>query len=263
METAPAPESRLPTIRTCRLGGAGGISATLSHYPPFLRQPRHEHGFTQVSFLLAGAMRECQGGAEFEMVGPAIGCKPMGRTHSVEFGDQGALIFALRIDEPSGEEAVPRHAGWTGIAEGADVPALVRAAIEAGEGALRAELLWDLALVTRDEEGARPSTAPPWLKQVRSDIRNAPELLRIDAVARNVGIHRTQLTRLFRRHFGLPPSLYRRQVMAARAICHALQTRDSLADTACSVGFADQSHLARTVKTLSGLPLSRIRALLA
>jgi AraC family transcriptional regulator len=104
---------------------------------------------------------------------------------------------------------------------------------------------------------------PPWLERIRQEMRDAGEPARIADSASAAGIDRTQFSRLFRRHYGVPPSVYRLRCMAAKAISAALASEYTIADTAHAAGFADQSHLSRTVRSLVGIPLNRLRALLA
>lgn len=258
----PAVPQRSPGVRTYRLGAARGISATLSHYAPLARLSAHEHGFTQISFLLAGEMRESLGRREFNLGGPSHGCKPAGRRHSNEYGKTGALIFAVNLEERAEGSPTGLASGWGRTAGGKNVPTLVAAALETADPQLRAELLWDLVALERDEGYPRRSDAPVWLEHIRSEIRDAPDLMRIDAASDAAGVHRTRISRLFRRHYGVAPSVYRLRCMAAKGIAFALATEGKLVEAAYGVGFADQSHLARTVKACTGLPLRRLKSLL-
>ena len=94
-------------------------------------------------------------------------------------------------------------------------------------------------------------------------MREAETPVPVGESARAAGVDRTRLARLFRRHYGVPPSVYRLRCMAAKAISASLAGGGSIADAAYAAGFADQSHLARTVTSLVGIPLNRLRALIA
>jgi AraC family transcriptional regulator len=247
-------------VRSLALAGAGEVWASLTHYAPGLRQQKHEHGHHQISFLLAGEVREEQGRREFEPPVASMGCKPLGLAHADLFGPSGALLFSVQLRAPS----PPGHlrAGWAPVAAGRELTRLVRAALEAGGPLDRADVLWDLLSLDRADaapEGGRP---PPWLERVRDELREAPEGARIDRAALEAGVHRVHLARAFRLHYGVSPSAYRRRCLAARALARALERRETLARTASEVGFYDQSHLARAVRGDTGLPLSRLLALL-
>jgi len=59
------------------------------------------------------------------------------------------------------------------------------------------------------------------------------------------------LIRVFRNETGLPPHAYLNQVRVARAK-KLLSSGFSIADTACRTGFADQSHLTKHFKRITG-----------
>jgi AraC-like DNA-binding protein len=67
------------------------------------------------------------------------------------------------------------------------------------------------------------------------------------------------LTRVFKKAMGMSPHQYLVQVRvnSARALLTSGAGRQSLAEVAAAVGFADQSHLARQFKRVFGLSPSR------
>jgi AraC-like DNA-binding protein len=78
------------------------------------------------------------------------------------------------------------------------------------------------------------------------------------SLAKLVDLSSYQLLRAFTRQYGLPPHawLIQRRVRAARQL---LDRGTSLADTAASTGFADQSHLNRHFKRILGFTPGRYR----
>lgn len=245
--------------RSRRLPAAPGLSATLTYYPPGTEQAAHDHDFTQISYLLAGELNETLGHREFDLASGHRGCKPAGARHANRFGRHGAVIFAIAMREPP--DGPPGDAGWSRGSDAACIAALVRTALETGDRSLRADALQDLAALT----GHAPATRlapPPWLARVREQIRDAPGLVGIAVLAQAAGIDRTRLSRAFHQYYGVPPSVYRLRCMTAKAISAALASGSGLADAAHAAGFADQSHLARAVKSTVGVPLQGLRALL-
>jgi AraC-like DNA-binding protein len=71
-------------------------------------------------------------------------------------------------------------------------------------------------------------------------------------LATMVELNPVYLVRSFRRKVGLPPHAYQRQVRLTRAR-QMLQSGMPVADVACAVGFADQSHLTRVFKQAMGI----------
>jgi AraC-like DNA-binding protein len=97
--------------------------------------------------------------------------------------------------------------------------------------------------------------------------RRARELLRermeedpgLDELARLCGADRFQLTRAFRRAYGLPPHAYLVQLRLAAAR-RRLAAGETPAEVAAAVGFADQSHLGRWFRRAFGLTPAAYRA---
>lgn len=76
--------------------------------------------------------------------------------------------------------------------------------------------------------------------------------LRIDPLAREIGISRQHLARQFLHHVGVSPKTFAR-VMRFRKLTESLDTRtDDWADVALDHGFYDQSHLIAEFRELAG-----------
>jgi AraC-like DNA-binding protein len=98
--------------------------------------------------------------------------------------------------------------------------------------------------------------------------RRARELLRermeddlgLDELARFCGADRFQLTRAFRKAYGLPPHAYLVQLRLSEAR-RRLAAGEAPADVAAAVGFADQSHLGRWFRRAFGLTPAAYRAI--
>lgn len=74
----------------------------------------------------------------------------------------------------------------------------------------------------------------------------------LDRLAREVGLSPFYLSRLFRRHTGLPPHAYQKQLRIDHAR-RLLRRKVPIAQVAAQIGFADQSHLTRQFKQLLGV----------
>lgn len=232
----------------------------LLHYPPSLTQPTHRHDQTQLSVLLAGGLREITNGRDVEAVHPSSGVKPAGQSHAAQFGSHGALMLSMTLAATAAPERNPGE--WLSI--GPSSVALIEQMLMTGSRLRRAETAQELCAVLAGPAGQEVARAGrDAARRLKRALDEDPRAGRIGAVARRLGCHRAHLTRCFNATYGLAPSHYRARVMSAQALASALRGDHSLAAVAADVGFADQSHLARTWRRQIGVPLSRLRHLFA
>lgn len=89
---------------------------------------------------------------------------------------------------------------------------------------------------------------------------NLPDLAhqRIEVLARQVGLSRRQLERRFKQKVGLSPKRYAR-IQRLQQTAQRLETRgvNRLTDLAYELGFADQAHMIRDFKQLTGVTPSQ------
>jgi AraC family transcriptional regulator len=238
-----------------------GLSATLSHYPAGGQQDRHHHDHSQLSFLLAGELAECLDGRDYRPSGIARGNKPAGAPHADQWGPAGVLLFTLRLEDGmAAREPGAGEPGWGPVPNPQLVPRLVRLFIDSKDACGREEAASDLVAASGGE--AYGAGDPPlWLARTRQAIEDAPESLLIEDAAREAGVHRVQLSRAFQHFYRLPPSLFRRRVLVARAVAGLVRTEAALSEIAIDAGFADQAHLTRCLRQETGLTPARLRAL--
>lgn len=238
-------------------GRPGGIAATLTHYPAAGQHPLHAHDHLQVSFVLAGDFVEELEGREYFACAGGRGYKPAGTRHRDSWGQQGVLIFTLRIWGAE-ERWEP---GWTAACPRRDLARLIRIFAQEADTGRREEAVADLLAGTLplNVTGRAP---PAWLERARASIHDAPEFMHIAAAASEGGVDPTHLSRMFRRFYGMPPSIYRRRVLLGRAACALARSHVPLAQVAAETGFYDQAHLTRVMRAEIGLTPAEARALL-
>ena len=238
------------------------IRVSLSHYRPGGIQTRHSHPFTQISFLISGELFEQHPLSEWTPTGCAFGRKPAGLLHETRWGNEGVLIFSVELygGELEATEA-QGEAGWSAMEPQPSLPELVRACI-LSSAASREEAMWDL-LALRHRQSPRAGVPPLWLTRAREAIRDDPSHAIIGQVARLAGVHRAHLATTFRNYYGIPPSVFRRNVLVARAINEAVCARTPLTRVAYDVGFSDQSHMSRLVRGVVGISPLSLRKFLA
>jgi AraC-like DNA-binding protein len=84
--------------------------------------------------------------------------------------------------------------------------------------------------------------------------------LSVASLARQTGLSERSLRRLFECHVGMPPAAYMRILRFNRALARLRARRmEGLAEAALSLGFADQSHLARDLRELGGVTATELQ----
>lgn len=233
------------------------LGVQLSWYPPGEVMDEHFHEAGQVSVLFSGTFREISDARTADNQTGYVGFKPAGLKHANRYGDHGALILSINLaDELAGEAT-----GWTWRAAMRDELALARRVAIGGSPTdeIR-DTAHDLvslifARPVRDHLPAR------WALQLRDQLADG-ESADLEAAARRIGIHRAHLSRGFRQWFGVPPSVFALRCRMSRAVGE-LARGEPAAHAAHAAGFADQSHLIRTLRRETGLTPRQLTGLIA
>ncbi len=239
-----------------------GLKVSLFHYHEEMRQSPHWHDYSQISFLLAGRLAESVEGRPFELSRPAIGYKPRGCRHGDHWGENGGLIFSLKLDAARGRDFEERLTpNWSHLALSPQLTRLMRLCLFTGDDGLRQEAVDDVLALLEAPDGRVFSDPPLWLEKVRQDIEEAPHEIRIAKAAEDAGVHRAYLSKMFSRHYGSPPSVYRRRALVTRALRPLTGSREPLGAVAADLGFSDQAHMTRCVSGQTGLTPALLRRL--
>ncbi|MGH3379849.1 MAG: helix-turn-helix domain-containing protein [Actinoallomurus sp.] len=129
-----------------------------------------------------------------------------------------------------------------------------------------AEALVDLiGLALRD----RPDAAPPGpgrrelAERAREAITSGdPAGTDLVGLARSLDTSPSHLSRTFRHHVGMTVSRYRNRVRVSRSLSRIEDGDGDLAALAADLGFSDQAHLSRVIKTELGHTPGQVRRLL-
>jgi len=114
--------------------------------------------------------------------------------------------------------------------------------------------------VARASGIATTGSPPPAVSHARSLLhRRLRETIRVEEIGEMVGMHRVNLSREFRRWFGVPPMRYVYDLRLERAVEALATTTHSLARIAVETGFADHGHLTRRFAERLGIVPSALR----
>jgi len=100
-------------------------------------------------------------------------------------------------------------------------------------------------------------------ESARELLATDPARASLDGLARELGVSRAHLSRVFRAETGETLTRFRRRLRIRAALDRIEAGATNLATVAADLGFADHAHLTRSMRAELGDPPSRVRALLA
>ncbi len=222
------------------------------------RLPPHTHERAYYALLLRGGYRESHRSASLESVPSSLVFHPPATTHADEIAPDGGLFFIIEL----GDSWLGRNRGGT-VRERpelvGDALALYRAHRSGVVPDLEAEeRLWSLAGDdTRNEAGV-----PAWLARVVDRLHGEPgEPHTVAALAAEANVHPVHLSRTFRARFGMTAGEYLHRLRMA-LVTRELARGQSLSDVAYAAGFADQSHMTRVCRAMTGATPGELRSIL-
>jgi AraC family transcriptional regulator len=272
VELKPPPTVELATGQTLgqtsRRYRAEGFEFVLSHYHPFAKLPRHEHADSYVCVNLSSAFVEVSNTDSGDTVPRfAAVTHPAGEAHENHFDARGGMCLSIFRD-------ASRSQSWRLITNDHDV------STNEDTRAVGVAFLNNMQHYDQFEDCAALSFSELTLQLIRT-LSNAPARGRLnfagiwraldavnqdplrawttDELAAVAQLHPTHLARQVRKITGqtFGEHVRRRRTLSALAL---LKKRDgSVADIAQRCGFADQSHLTRTLRRLTGLTPSNVR----
>lgn len=206
------------------------------------RALRHRHARAYAALVLSGDYVEAGDAGRRRVTAGEVVLHDGFEAHANQFGARGATVLNLPLPD-----------GWTSPAAFmriADPDAVVRAAERDAHEAVRA-LTEQLEPLPR-QHGDWPD--------LLADALRTDALLSLGEWAREHRLAPATVSRGFRQAFGVSPVRYRAETRALAA-WRALTLDASLADLAAETGFADQAHMTRDVRALTGRTPGQWRAL--
>jgi AraC family transcriptional regulator len=250
----------------CRIRRVADLVLSETRYRAGATVPWHAHASPLVCLVVRGAFEERSRGRSRVLGAGTVLFHPDDEPHAHRFEASHTRCFTVQLgpvwlagagagrgtrlrlggprDQPRGRLAWLARQLHDEFQAGLGASALVL------EGLLLA-VIGELTRCTQREDTGRPA----WVGQARDLVESRlHEPLRLTELAAELGVHPAHLSRTFRRAFGVSLSRYvlRRRVELA---CAALVSDPAapLARVAQETGFADQSHLCRSFRRITGL----------
>ena len=230
--------------------------------------PRHSHELAYFCLLLNGNYWEQFGPKRIIYKPLSVMFHPPGTTHIDEIGPAGGRFFSVevktewmdRLRECLGSRDLDSslHEGdlaWLAMRLYREHKQMDACSMLTIEGLV----LEMLAIIGRMKD-SKESQGPPWLSRA-IDLLNAEfqNNLKVQDIAREVGVHPFHLSRVFRSVHRQTIGEYVQKLRVTYA-CQQLALPDNdLATVALSAGFADQSHFTRVFKNITGITPGNFR----
>jgi AraC-like DNA-binding protein len=122
---------------------------------------------------------------------------------------------------------------------------------EVADGATPETLFTKLSAAVRVSLSRRPSQGH-WTRRAIAALEETAGMIRVEALADDIGVSRRKLERVFASEVGVTPKHFAR-ITRLRALCDRLrgETRVPWSGLAADLGYADQAHLIRDVEQLT------------
>lgn len=202
---------------------------------------RHRHRHAYAAIVLSGGYEECGNHGRHRVREGSVVLHGALDAHLDRFGATTTEITNLPLEFVA--FAGPR------LGRVRDLDRLVRAA-QLEPDAARSQLL--------EEFEAVESEPGDWPDMLARDLAQHPHTS-LGAWAQRHGLAAETLSRGFERVFGVLPSRFRAEARVLAALRRMAETAASMADIAADTGFADQAHMSRATKALTGCSPSQWR----
>lgn len=195
---------------------------------------RHYHVRPYATLVLEGGYEEAGDQGRFQVRAGDVLLHPAFSAHRDQVG--GARTVVLDLPLPMDGR------NWPGLARPSDPDLVIRvAAADAHEA--QSLLVEGITPIAADQSDPADRLA---------DVLSVDPSTSIGRWAADTGLSREWLSRRFKRLFGVDSATFRVEARARLAWRHIVATGEPLAQIAAECGFADQSHMTRAIRRLTG-----------
>ncbi len=224
----------------------------------------HGHDCAHLCFLERGGFRERHAGRDMAMDSGMLRSSPPGDEHNIIFQSSSSCFLILLTGDHVAREPGKTHERkfvTSSFIEGLARRLSHNLTSELIVSPLRLEAaVLELVAATSVKNQRRGKVPPTWLTRIREQIQDDPSKMpSTTALASESGYHPVYVARAFRQFYGIGIGEYGRLIRAEKA-CELLAVQEeSLAQIALRAGYADQSHLTRSLRNFTGFTPSEIR----
>jgi AraC-like DNA-binding protein len=195
---------------------------------------RHVHSQAYVALVVSGEYEEAGDNGRFRAVAGNVVFHDAFEAHLNRFSAEGATVLNFPLDSGDRYEA--------GIASLPDPDFVIRVAGKNCRAALET--------ILSDSQRNAPRVSD-WPDALAMQLTNCSHV-RLSEWGEENGLAPWTISRGFAQVFGISPEAFRARVRARRALRTLRDTQQSLAMIAAELGFADQAHMTRSIKQLTG-----------
>jgi len=215
------------------MGNFVQTSSGRERWDPHARIARHRHDRAYAALVLSGSYEESGSRGRFR-VGPGdVLLHSAFDAHQDKFCSNGAQILNLLVAEFSAAPSIGRIA---------DPDEITRIA-ERDEAEAAMELRMQLRPIQRVHRD--------WPDKLADALLHDSGCL-LDEWARENHLAAATVSRGFKQVFEVTPTQFRMEARTQRALAMIATNRESLASIAALAGFADQAHMTRSIRLLTG-----------
>ncbi len=211
--------------------------------PAGVAMPRHRHIEAYALVVIAGTLEQVSYAGRVRLCTGEMLVQPTLDCHSNFTSGAQVLRLAWPVVDTLG-----------GVYRLDDLDAIVRTAERDTD---EASLFAQATAVRQMQRG--DTNAFDWPDQLARDLAGG-RVHRLRSWASVNGLEPESVSRGFARAYGVGPAQFARELKARAAWLQIARTRAPLAAIAADTGFADQAHMTRSVKTLTGAPPGAWRA---
>ena len=219
------------------MGSFAQISNGRERWDPYARIARHRHDRAYAALVLSGFYEESGSRGRFR-VGPGdVLFHDAFDAHLDQFFCSGAQILNLILE---------RFSSGPSIGHVADPDTIVRIAERDAAQA---------CVQLRAQSRAIQHAHHDWQDKLAQDLLHDSSC-RLDQWARDNHLSAATVSRGFRKIFGITPAQFRLEARTRRALTMIAANEVPLATIAVTTGFADQAHMSRAIRSLTGATAS-------